>query len=149
MSYKLTNSQTNWLLIEKEAYVIFYALQKLDQYLQDSEFVIRIDHKPLKYIMDSQVQNKNIQHLTTNIHGYNCEIEYIEGRKNVCADMLSCLLHRPSYSNYDNEVSGPDITDNTFKVSMINSGNVNPKAFAQYDHQINALKKSLTFPIMT
>ena len=72
LSHKLTASQTNWPTIEKEAFAIFYALQKLDQHLHDSEFVIRTDHKPLKYIMDSPVQNKKIQHWTINICGYNC-----------------------------------------------------------------------------
>ena len=62
--------------------------------------------------------------------------EYTEGKKNVCADMLSCLPCRPSDSNDDNELSGPDTTDKTFEVSMIKSSNVNPQAFAQYDHQI-------------
>ena len=104
--------------------------------MYNSEFVIRTDHKPLKYIMDSQVQNKIIQHWTTNIHGYSCKIEYIEGKKNVCTDMLSHLPHRPSDSNGDNELSCPDITDKMFEVSMINSSNINPKTFAQYDHQI-------------
>ena len=94
--------------------------------------------------MDSLVQNKNFQHWTTNTHGYNCKIEYIEGKKNVCVDILSHLPHRPSDSNDDNELSGPDITHKMFvEVSMINSCNINPKAFAQYDQQIiNALKKS-------
>ena len=77
--------------------------------------------------MDSPVQNKKIQHWTTNIYGYSCKIEYIEGKKNVCADMLSCLPHRPSDSNDDNELSGHDITDKTFEVSMINSSYINPK----------------------
>ena len=31
MSHKLTASQTNWSTIEKEAFAVFYALQKLDQ----------------------------------------------------------------------------------------------------------------------
>ena len=74
-------SQTNWPTIEGEAFAIFYALQKLDHYLYDCEFVIRTDHKPLKYIMDSQVQKKKIQHWTTNICGHNCKIEYTEGKK--------------------------------------------------------------------
>ena len=80
LSHKLTASQTNWPTIEKEAFAIFYALQKLDQYLHDSEFVIRTDHKPLKYIIDSPVQNKRIQHWTINIHAYNFKIDYIEGK---------------------------------------------------------------------
>ena len=50
--------------------------------------------------------------------------------------MLSHLPHRPSDSNDDNELSGFDITDKRFEVSMINSCNINPKTFAQYEHHI-------------
>ena len=75
LSHKLTASQTNWPTIKKEAFAIFYALQELDQYLHDSESVIRTDHKPLKYIMDIPVQNKKIRHWTTHICGYNCKTE--------------------------------------------------------------------------
>ena len=53
LSHKLTACQSKWPTIEKEAYAIFYALQKLDQYLHESEFVIITDHKPkleLKFI---------------------------------------------------------------------------------------------------
>ena len=89
LSHKLTTSQTNWHTIDKVDFLILYALQKLDQYLHDSEFVIRRDEKPLKSVMNSPVKNKKIQHLTTNICGYNCKIEYVEGRRKVCADMLS------------------------------------------------------------
>ena len=91
LSHKFTKSQINWPVIEKEAFAIFYALQKLDQYLHDSEFVIRTDHKPLKNLMNSTIENKMIQYWTTNIRGYNCKTEYTEGKKNVCADMLSHL----------------------------------------------------------
>ena len=38
LSHQLTAIQTNWPTIEKEAFAIFHALQKLDQYLHDSEF---------------------------------------------------------------------------------------------------------------
>ena len=67
------------------------------------------------YIMDSSSTEKKIQHWTTNIHGSNCKTEYIKGKKNVCADVLSHLSHRPSDSNDDNELSGPDITDKCLK----------------------------------
>ena len=35
LSHILTVSQRNWPRIEKEVFAIFYALQKLDQYLYD------------------------------------------------------------------------------------------------------------------
>ena len=41
LSHKLTASQTKWPTIEKEAFAIFYALEKLDQYLHDADFTIR------------------------------------------------------------------------------------------------------------
>ena len=64
LSHKLTASQTNWPTIEKEAFAIFYALQTSDQYLLDSEFVIRTDHKPLKYIMDPQYRTKRFKYVS-------------------------------------------------------------------------------------
>ena len=87
--------------------------------------------------MDSPVQNKKrFNSGITNICGYSCKIEYTEGKKNVCADMLSHLPNRPGDSNGDSELSGPDIRDKMFDVSMNNSSNINPKTFAQCDHQI-------------
>ena len=47
--------------------------------------------------------------------------------------MLSCFPHRPSEGYYDNELSGPAMTYKIFKGSMINSSNINPKTFTQYD----------------
>ena len=84
--------------------------------MHESEYVITTDQKPLKYIMESLIQNKKIQHWTTNLWGYNCTIEYIEGRMNICADMLSRLQHPISE---DSGCSDPDITDKTVEVNFI------------------------------
>ena len=43
---------------EKEAYAIHFSLQKLDYYLHNTQFIIRTDHKPLKYLLESPMQNK-------------------------------------------------------------------------------------------
>lgn len=45
--HKLSHTQTKWPTIEKECYAIYYALQKLDHYLHNANFVIKTDHKPL------------------------------------------------------------------------------------------------------
>ena len=74
--------------------------------------------------MESPIQNKKIQHWTTNLWGYNFTIEYIEGRMNVCADMLSRLQLLISE---DSECSDPDITDNTLEVNFIDSSRIDPK----------------------
>ena len=61
MSHKLSRTQCKWSVVEKEAFAIHFALQKLDYYLHNSSFVIRTDHKLLKYLLESPMQNKKIQ----------------------------------------------------------------------------------------
>ena len=89
MSHKLSRSQCKWSVVEKEAFAIYLALQKLDYYLHNAQFTIRTDHKPLKYLLESQMQNKKIQLWALSMSGYNRSIEYIAGTTNTCADLLS------------------------------------------------------------
>ena len=56
--HKLSKSQCKWSVVEKEAFAIHFALQKLDYYLHNAQFVIKTDHKPLKYLLESPMQNK-------------------------------------------------------------------------------------------
>ena len=91
LSHRLSDTQCRWSTIEKEAFAIHFALQKLDHYLHNAEFIIRTDHKPLKYLLESPMQNKKIQLWALGISGYNCKIEYIAGPENTCADLLSRL----------------------------------------------------------
>ena len=61
LTHKVRSSQCKWSVVEKEAYAIHFALQKLDYYLHNAQFVIKSDHKPLKYLLESPMQNKKIQ----------------------------------------------------------------------------------------
>ena len=79
LSHKLSRTQCKWSKVEKEAYAIHFALQKLDHYLHGAQFVIKTDHKPLKYLLESPMQNKKIQLWALSMAGYNCTIEYIAG----------------------------------------------------------------------
>ena len=75
LSHKLSISQQKGPIIEKEAYAIYYALQKLDHYLHGATFVIKTDHKPLKYLLSSEMKNRKVQMWAMVIASYNCEIE--------------------------------------------------------------------------
>ena len=91
LSHKLSDSQKKWPTIQKEGFAIVYALEKLNHYLQGAKFVIRTDHKPLKYLFSAEMKNRKIQMWAIKISAYNCSIEYLEGKKNTRADMLSRL----------------------------------------------------------
>ena len=133
LSHKLSQSQTKWSTIEKEAYAIYYALQKLDHYLHNAKFVIRTDNKPLKYILDAPMQNKKIQLWSLSIAGYSCTIEYIQRSANCCADLLSRI---PDNENdvkqleKDNPQVPIDIDDRTFEINTLNSNKFNARKYA-------------------
>ena len=91
LSHQLNKSQLNWPIIEKEAYAIVYAVQKLRPYLLGSKFTIMTDHKPLKHLFTAEMRNPRIQRWAIIIDEYGCDIKYVTGRQNTVADSLSRL----------------------------------------------------------
>lgn len=89
ISHQLNPIQRRWATIEKEAYAVVYALQKLRPYLLGAEFTVYTDHKPLKSLFSKQMNNTKIQRWAVLLAEYGAKIEYREGRNNVRADMLS------------------------------------------------------------
>jgi hypothetical protein len=124
LSHKLSDTQTRWSTVEKEAFAIHFALQKFDPYLHNAKFVIRTDHKPLKHLLDAPMKNKKIHLWALSIAGYNCQIEYIPGTENTCADLLSRTPQttEPFEKQTENEKqSDPDIHDNFLEINFVKS----------------------------
>ena len=132
LSHKLSDTQTLWSTIEKEAYSIHFALQKLDHYLHNAEFAIKNDHKPLKYLLESPIQNKKIQLWALGIAGYSCKIEYIQGKANTCADLLSRPVNLENLTEGSDQIE-PEISNNTFEIGHVNSNRFDSKAFAHFE----------------
>lgn len=138
LSHKLSRTQCKWSTVEKEAYAIHFALQKLDHYLHGAQFVIKTDHKPLKYLLESPMQNRKIQLWALSMAGYNCTIEYIAGTTNTCADLLSRKPDDLDQNKKEEEMRKArkeeevilDVNDNTFEVNVIDSNQFEPKKFA-------------------
>jgi hypothetical protein len=78
------------------------------------------------------MQNKKIQLWALSIAGYNCKVEYIEGRFSCCADLLSRLPFKANEPEDDLSDNEPDCKDNFFEVNVLNSDNfsVPPKKLA-------------------
>ena len=130
LSHKLSDSQRKWSVIEKETFAIHYALQKLDHYLHNAQFIIRTDHKPSKYLLNSPMQNKKIQMWALSIAGYNCQIEYVPGPQNVLADLLSRLPDETGMTTTEQREEEIEGNDNAFQIGVINSNEIEPKQFA-------------------
>ena len=145
MSHKLSRSQCKWSVVEKEAFGIHFALQKLDYYLHYAQFVIKTDYKPLKYLLESSMQNKKIQLWALSMAGYNCSIEYIAGTTNTCADLLSrhpdnvkqnSVVQSDNQRQVEVEDQGIlDVYDNLYEIDVIGSNEFDPSTFARCDLQ--------------
>ena len=93
VSKQLSPGQQKWATIEREAYAIVYAVNKLRQYLLGTKFTVYTDHKPLRSLFTAEMKNARIQRWAIMLSEYGCDIEYQSGKLNVPADVLSRLAY--------------------------------------------------------
>ena len=107
ISKTLNKVERKWSTIEKEAYAIFYALTKWENYLRDNKFTLRTDHANLTYINHEGKQK--VQRWKLALQEYDFWIEHIKGVDNIVADRLS------RFCDYES----PDDSIHTMKLNNI------------------------------
>ena len=90
----LSAAEKRYSVIEREALAIIFGVQKFQQYLLGRHFVLRTDHKPLEVIYGEhqalpKVAANRISRWQVILGTYDYEVQYLVGRDNVTADMLS------------------------------------------------------------
>ena len=88
-SRKLLKHQKNYVVTEKECLAIIESIEYWHHYLYGRKFLIRTDHKPLKYINTHKKINTRIMNWAMRLNQYEFEIDYIKGETNLEADYLS------------------------------------------------------------
>jgi hypothetical protein len=76
-------------IYEKEMMTILHALKKWRPYLIGRHFKVKTDHDSLKYFLEQRLSSEEQQKWVTKILGYDFEIVYKKGKKNVVADAFS------------------------------------------------------------
>jgi hypothetical protein len=76
-------------IYEKEMMAILHALKKWRPYLIGKHFKVKIDHDSLKYFLEQRLSSEEQQKWVTKMLGYDFDIIYKKGKKNVVADALS------------------------------------------------------------
>ena len=91
LSHKLSPTQCRWSTVEKECYAIHFSLEKLHSWIGCSEILVRTDHQPLRYLLNGKGQNFNrkINSWALTIASYDIDIEYLPGKLNTIAGLLS------------------------------------------------------------
>jgi hypothetical protein len=76
-------------IYEKEIMEIVHALKKWFSYLIGRHFKVKTDHNSHKYFLEQRLSSEEQQKWVIEILGYDFEIVYKKGKKNVVADALS------------------------------------------------------------
>ena len=76
----------------REFYAITESMAKFKHYLLGHKFIIRIDEKSLKELLEQTLQTPEQQQWLPEFLGYDFTIQYKSGRENIPADALSRSL---------------------------------------------------------
>ena len=85
-------SQLNCAVLMKEEFAVYMSVKKLSFYLDQAEITLRSDHLPLKRFLQKNTLNSKINIWAMELKSFNIQFEYIQGSKNVLADILSRLI---------------------------------------------------------
>ncbi|WVZ01852.1 hypothetical protein V8G54_022658 [Vigna mungo] len=85
----MSNRMQKQFAYVRELYAITEALAKFRHYLLGHHFIIKTDQKSLKQLLDQTLQTPEQQQWLPKLLGYDFEIHYKAGKKNIPADALS------------------------------------------------------------
>ena len=92
-STKLSAKMQRKFAYVREFYAIFESFVKFRHYLLGRKFIIKIDQKSLKELLDQELQTPEQQQWLPKFLGYDFTIQYSPGKENIPTDALSRSFH--------------------------------------------------------
>ena len=88
-SHPIKGNNLHKPIYEKKMLAILHALKKWRPYLMGRHFKVETHHDSLKYFLEQRISSEEQQKRVTKMLGYDFEIIYKKGKKNVVYDALS------------------------------------------------------------
>ncbi|GFW09977.1 retrovirus-related Pol polyprotein from transposon 17.6 [Trichonephila clavipes] len=85
----LTPAERNYSTTERGALAVVWALKKFRGYIEGTEITVASDHQPLKWLLNLKSPTGRLARWALEIQSFNLKVQYIPGKANVVADMLS------------------------------------------------------------
>ncbi|GBM26817.1 Transposon Ty3-I Gag-Pol polyprotein [Araneus ventricosus] len=105
----LNSAERNYSTTEREALAVVWALNKFRGYIEGSKITVASDHQPLNWIMKLKSPSGRLARWALQLQSFDLNLEYIPGKSNVVADMLSRL-------DYDQKI--PSCEENTVSIDF-------------------------------
>ena len=101
ISRTFNKTEQNWSTTEREAFCIKWAIIRFEYFLRSRTFTLFTDHRSLIYLDRKQFNNAKLKRWQEELKAYSFTLQYIEGSKNVWADMLSRGPGIPKHKTYN------------------------------------------------
>ena len=88
-SRHLNSAERNYSAIEREALAIIFGIKRYRHYLQDEQFEIISDHRPLQWLESHKNENSRLGRWAIELSAVKYKISYKPGREHGNADFLS------------------------------------------------------------
>ncbi|GFY20471.1 hypothetical protein TNCV_211031 [Trichonephila clavipes] len=86
---RMPYAERNYSTTEREALAVVWALKKFRGYIEGTEITVASDHQPLKWLLNLKSPTGRLARWALEIQSFNLKVQYIPGKANVVADMLS------------------------------------------------------------
>lgn len=102
-SRTLNPNEINYSVTEKELLAIIWSVKYFRPYLFGRHFLIKTDHRPLKWLESLKEPNSKLVRWKLLLSEYDYEIDYIKGKENYVADTLSRNIEETPNTNLNAE----------------------------------------------
>ena len=97
ISRRLTKTKQRYSNIEHELLAVVFTLERLNYYTAGYRVKVETDHKPLMSIWKKSIASTStrVQRLLLRLLQYDIDIQYLPGKRNIIADVLSRVSPLP------------------------------------------------------
>ena len=95
-------TQVKWNITEKEAYAIYKSVKKFTFYITGAKTTVYSDHKPLKNFFEGGMNITKLDRWSLELQEFDISLEFIQGKLNTVADVISCLRNEGLYHEHSN-----------------------------------------------
>ena len=102
-SGSFNKTQVKWNITEKEAYAIYKSVKKFAFYITGAKPMVFSDHKPLKNFFEGGMNITKLDRWSLELQEFDISLEFIQGKLNTVADVISHLKNGGLYEEHSNE----------------------------------------------
>ena len=102
-SGNFNKTQVKWNITEKEAYAIYKSVKKFTFYITGVKTTVFSDHKPLKKFFVGGMNITKLDRWSLELQEFDISLEFIQGKLNTVADVISRLKNEGLYKEHSNE----------------------------------------------